>query len=1092
MAATKIKEWILRCKRAVVTGVLTVTTLLFSLIFAPSAFAGWWTDIVFTVKDIDKAEVIAFLKNDWIEYSNIFGSFLQACEGGIIRTLFRIASSLEGLIPQTFSFFDVLKDAGLNDFASSLMKGLFYALFVLMIAWLGFRTIIQHKPPRFKSVGVNIIVMIGLLGGLNEFMADLQKMSTDFYEEVTESNKDDGGLAWNLVKHNTADLVYLSTVGFDAIKTKDTKAVSDGQLGKNNLTEEMYLKADLGDLISYEVVKKLKDNDNVAKETQFLAYKVTNNGAEEDLESIEESFFNPFSDTFPSGYNRYPMKFGVLFWGLSALVVAYLFTLFVFIMTIFEIAMKKIVAPLVFVTDIETGEKTKMVIQDILRGFLLFAFTGISLRFYIIVVNFLADQDVNTFLYIVAMICLTTALIKGSESILKYFGVDVGLKEGKNNLMSAIGTLATANGLRKGVGNMVKGAKNMMSGSGQTRDDTPKRSEMDSEDKDGNPSGEQKNNAKKGMQAKKLARNTGAAISYAANRGVDGMMNDAGNKVADTVGGAVNKGKDKVSGVAKGVSDGVKGTIDEFKSGQAEGQQKAQANADRQTLNRVGKDIQNNANSGVEQPVSPKLANNSNSTSAASHNASEGMKGQKQKAVQDIEMESKLRETGRAEGSQGEVKGEKQKAARDIEMESKLRETGRSEGSQGEVKGEKRKAARDIEMESKLRETGRAEGSQGEVKGEKRKAARDIEMESKLRETGRAEGSQGEVKGEKQKAVRDIEMESKLRETGRAEGSRGEVKGEKQKAVRDIEMESKLRNTGGAEGSQANVKSETQTMQRDVNVQDKLRSSGGSGATNNDVKASPTTAQRDVNVQDNVKGNGMVNSNTRANSTTVQRDVNVQDNVKGNGTVNSNARANSTTVQRDVNVQDNVKGNGTVNSNARANSTTVQRDVNVQDNVKGNGTVNSDVRANSTTVQRDVKVQDNVKGNGTVNSDVRANSTTVQRDVNIQDNVKGNGTVNSDVRANSTTVQRDVKVQDNVKGNGTVNSDVRANSTTVQRDVNVQDNVKSSGTVNSDVRANSTTVQRDVNVQDNVKERRGSGLRQRGSTRNRTSRLDQK
>ncbi|PGK67978.1 pLS20_p028 family conjugation system transmembrane protein, partial [Bacillus thuringiensis] len=717
MAATKIKEWILQCKRVVITGVLTVTTLLLSLIFAPSAFAGWWTDIVFTVKDIDKAEVIAFLKNDWIEYSNIFGSFLQACEGGIIRTLFRIASSLEGLIPETFSFFDILKDAGLNDFASSLMKGLFYALFVLVIVWLGFRTIIQHKPPRFKSVGVNIIIMIGLLGGLNEFMADLQKMSTDFYEEVTEGDKDDGGLAWNLVKHNTADLVYLSTVGFDAIKTEDTKAVSDGQISKNNLNEEMYLKADLGDLISYEVVKKLKDNDNVAKETQFLAYKVTNNGAEEDLESIEESFFNPFSDTFPSGYNRYPMKFGVLFWGLSALVVAYLFTLFVFIMTIFEIAMKKIIAPLVFVTDIETGEKTKMVIQDILRGFLLFAFTGISLRFYVIVVNFLADQDVNTFLYIVAMICLTTALIKGSESILKYFGVDVGLKEGKNNLMSAIGTLATANGLRKGVGNMVKGAKNMMSGSGQTREDTPKRSEMDSEDKDGNPSGEQKNNAKKnGLQGKKLARNTGAALSYVANRGVGGMMNDAGNKMSETVGGAVNKGKDKVSGVAKGVSDGVKGTIDEFKGGQAEGKQKAQDNADRQTLNKIGKDIHNNANSGVEQTGNPKIASNSNATSTASHNASEGTKDKKQKAVQDIEMESKLRNTGRTEGPQGEVKGEKQKAIRDIEMESNLRSTGRAEGPQGEVKGEKQKAIRDIEMESNLRNTGRAEGTQANVK----------------------------------------------------------------------------------------------------------------------------------------------------------------------------------------------------------------------------------------------------------------------------------------------------------------------------------------------------------------------------------------
>ena len=820
MAATKIKEWILQCKRVVVTGVLTVTTLLLSLIFAPSAFAGWWTDIVFTVKDIDKAEVIAFLKNDWIEYSNIFGSFLQACEGGIIRTLFRIASSLEGLIPETFSFFDILKDAGLNDFASSLIKGLFYALFVLVIVWLGFRTIIQHKPPRFKSVGVNIIIMIGLLGGLNEFMADLQKMSTDFYEEVTKGDKDDGGLAWNLVKHNTADLVYLSTVGFDAIKTQDTKAVSDGQISKNNLNEEMYLKADLGDLISYEVVKKLKDNDNVAKETQFLAYKVTNNGAEEDLESIEESFFNPFSDTFPSGYNRYPMKFGVLFWGLSALVVAYLFTLFVFIMTIFEIAMKKIIAPLVFVTDIETGEKTKMVIQDILRGFLLFAFTGISLRFYVIVVNFLADQDVNTFLYIVAMICLTTALIKGSESILKYFGVDVGLKEGKNNLMSAIGTLATANGLRKGVGNMFKGAKNMMSGSGQTREDTPKRSEMDSEDKDGNTSGEQKNNAKKGLQAKKLARNTGAAISYAANRGVGGMMNDAGNKMSETVGGAVNKGKDKVSGVAKGVSDGVKGTIDEFKGGQAEGKQKAQDNADRQTLNKIGKDIHNNANSGVEQTGSPKLASNSNATSTASHNASEGINEKKQKAVQDVEMESKLRETGRAEGPQDEVKGEKQKALRDIEMESKLRET------------------------------------------------------------GRAEGPQGEVKGEKQKALRDIEMESKLRNTGRTEESQANVKAETQTVQREVDVQDTLRNSSGSGATNSNVKASPTTAQREVNVQDTLRNSGGSGAASNDVKASPTTVQREVNVQDNVKGNGTVNRDVKVSPTTVQREVNVQDNVK--------------------------------------------------------------------------------------------------------------------------------------------------------------------------------------------------------------------
>ncbi|MED1837722.1 hypothetical protein P4V70_29590, partial [Bacillus thuringiensis] len=92
----------------------------------------------------------------------------------------------------------------------------------------------------------------------------------------------------------------------------------------------------------------------------------------------------------------------------------------------------------------------------------------------------------------------------------------------------------------------------------------------------------------------------------------------------------------------------------------------------------------------------------------------------------------------------------------------------------------------------------------------------------------------------------------------------------------------------------------------------------------------------------------------------------------------------------------------------------------------------------------------------------------------------------------STTVQRDVNVQNNVRGSGAVNSDVKAGSTTVQRDVNVQNNVRGSGAVNSDVKAGSTTVQRDVNVQNNVRERRPSGLRQRGSTRNRTDILKQR
>ncbi|MEC2652690.1 hypothetical protein P9Y66_29550, partial [Bacillus cereus] len=884
MATMKIKEWMLRSKKSLVLGILAVAMLFGSFTFTPIAYAFDWYKFL-GLKDVDTEKAIVFLKNEWIQYADFLGSIWQTIQGGIIKTLLYIVSALEGLIPDTFSFFDVLKDAGLNDFASSIIKGLFYALFVLVVVWLGIRTIIQHKPPRFKSVGVNIIVMIGLLGGLNELMADMQKISTDFFSETTNTSKTKDGLAWDLVKQNTADLIYLSKTGFDPIRGKkenEPAISSTDNKPKNGMGKEVFLQANLGDIVTPESIEDLSKQDGIPEETKFLSYKITNDGDKEVIEEIKNSVFNPFKDKFPGGYVRYPMNFGTIFLGLLALGVAYLFTVFVFVMTIFEIAMKKIIAPIVFVTDIETGEKTKMVMQDIFKGFLIFAFTGLNLRFYTIIVNYLAEKNINAFLYIVAMVCLTVALIKGSESILKYFGVDVGLKEGKNHLMGMVGGAMAAKGAVKGVGRMFSGAKNLMSGgSGQTREDTPKRSEMDSNHESADLHGEQKNNAKGGgMQAKKFARNTGAALSYATNRGVGGMMNDAGNKVAETVGGAVDKGKEKVSGVAKGVSDGVKGTVSEFKSGQEQGKEKAQENADRQTLNTIGKGIQNNANAGIEPSASPKMANRSNVASISNEGQQGNVKGERQTAEREIELQNKLRNTGREESQQGNVKGERQTAEREIELQNKLRNTGREESQQGNVKGERQTAEREIELQNKLRNTGREESQQGNVKGERQTAEREIELQNKLRNTGREEGQQGNVKGERQTAEREIELQNKLRNTGREEGQQGNVKGERQIAEREIELQNKLRNTGGTEASQGNIKSGTQTVQRDVNVQDTLRNTGGTGTINSDAKAGVATVQRDVNVQNNVRGSEAVNNDVKAGSTTVQRDVNVQNNIR--------------------------------------------------------------------------------------------------------------------------------------------------------------------------------------------------------------------
>ncbi|WP_432804037.1 pLS20_p028 family conjugation system transmembrane protein, partial [Bacillus thuringiensis] len=792
-----------------------------------TAYAWDWGEF-FGTKDIDVQKTMAFLNNDWIQYANFIGAIIQSFEGSVIKLLLTLVSLLEGLIPDTFSLFDLLQNAGLNEFATSIMKGLFLALLVLVLTYLGLRTIIFHKPPRFKSVGINIIVMVGLLGGLNELMVDMQKMSIDFYKASTDGSKTKDGLAWELVKHNTADLLYLSQSGFDPIMGKDSS--------KNNLTKDDFLKADLGDLLTVKVMDELsKGEAGLAEETKFLTYKLTHTGKEATVTKIEKaSAFNPFKDSFESGYIRYPMNFWINFFSLLSLGVAYLFTLFVFVMTIFELGMKKIVAPLVFVTDLETGEKTKMVLKDIGSAFLTFAFTGLSLRFYSIAVNYLGDAKLNPVLYVVAMICLTIALIKGSESIMKYFGVDVGLKEGKNNLMAAVGTVASINGLRKGATNFGKNMKDKLTGgNGQTRDNSPKRS--GGNENELNELGTEENNVStsRGSGGKGMVRNVGATLGYARNRGAGGMLVDAGVKTMDAVSGALDKGKEKASNVASVASD----TVGTFKSGQAEGRQVAQQNADRDTLGKVAKGIIKNANSGQEN-VSVPVDSDANTLSQNKINGGAAVPNVARMPIDSI-----------AKPVDG-VKSTSQTEKREFNVEDSLK-TFKNNGGENE-----------------------------RIKTTPQNTIREINMQESMNQSGKTVSNDGNTKNTSETMQRDLSLRNTLRDSESINDSNTGMKMPSQNVQREVSMQDRMNNKGVTESQGSKVNGSSQTVRRDVNMQNNVRDSE---AVNSSVKVGSTAVQRDVNMQNNVRDSGAVNSDVKAGSTAVQRDVNVQNNVRDSG-----------------------------------------------------------------------------------------------------------------------------------------------------------------------------------------------------------------
>ncbi|WP_242262445.1 hypothetical protein, partial [Bacillus cereus group sp. BfR-BA-01345] len=74
-------------------------------------------------------------------------------------------------------------------------------------------------------------------------------------------------------------------------------------------------------------------------------------------------------------------------------------------------------------------------------------------------------------------------------------------------------------------------------------------------------------------------------------------------------------------------------------------------------------------NAGIEPSASPKMANRSNVASISNEGQQGNVKGERQTAEREIELQNKLRNTGREESQQGNVKGERQTAEREIELQ---------------------------------------------------------------------------------------------------------------------------------------------------------------------------------------------------------------------------------------------------------------------------------------------------------------------------------------------------------------------------------------------------------------------------------------
>mgnify|MGYP001031733494 CR=1 FL=1 len=531
----------------------------------------------------DTEDIVSFLKkhSDWLQYGSFFPFMLHAIGWAIVKGLFYITSMLEGLIPDTLNLLDFLDDSGLQGITKAIMNDLVLVLMILTLVYLGFKTIIAKQPPNFKSVGVNIFISSFFLLGLPTIMDTLQDVSTQFYD-ATQSSKDgeNSGLSWNLIKVNTADLVYVAENGFDLIENEA------GDTEKNALTKTIFKRVDMSEILTTNAIDELEAEDD--SDLKSLKYTLSIDGqGEYTATEIDDGFLSFFSDNFDTGYFRYPAKFLPMIVGLTALAFAYFFTIFIFATTIIEIGIKRIVALFVFATDLESGQRTKQVVMDICNAFMLIGFTGLMFRFYTIFLTFLGSSDVNIFIYLIAIISATFILIKGSNTVMKYFGIDVGLKDGFAQMAGALGVAAGTASLAKKAGDSVSNMASKKQDNNSTKDKLA--DEANEVGKSVNDSANSPNGPKKLGGLKGSVNSAGKALGYMNERGLGGMAEDAFKGTGSGISNAVKHG-------TKAVSTGVQGVKDSFNEGAISGTLQAQDNKDRwNASNKIGGQSQTNS-----------------------------------------------------------------------------------------------------------------------------------------------------------------------------------------------------------------------------------------------------------------------------------------------------------------------------------------------------------------------------------------------------------------------------------------------------------------------------------------------------------------
>lgn len=380
-------------------------------------------NLVILLRGFTESE-IADLLYKYFEYLNERSFIID-----IFRTIgFWILKGLYYVTSLAYEFFDSI--VGLNYFFKfdsinriyskiALVTG---SIIVLYIVIASIKSILSMKLN--KDIIKNAIISAVLIASLPFAMikaSELTVAGLNLIKNFTSSDISNNPEAWKLEGYKENSQKSKETIVDNVFKNMFIDI-------KENLIDKDFkdIKKIEGNSLRIDDLKRIKINSMLLKDRvpihKVLEYRLV--GYDKEIEKITEN-----GSLVPSfrveGYYRWKFNFmyGVLF--MILLLIVFLKSGITISKLIYELGYNKIVAPLVLSTDVETGEKRKVIIREIGICYMTIVVTYISVQIYsqfLIFVNSV-DFSLNSVQKIFIVAGATAGVFKGSSLIEKAFGI---------------------------------------------------------------------------------------------------------------------------------------------------------------------------------------------------------------------------------------------------------------------------------------------------------------------------------------------------------------------------------------------------------------------------------------------------------------------------------------------------------------------------------------------------------------------------------------------------------------------------------------------------------------------------------------------